>query len=366
VTPLDRLFLERANELARRGLGNTSPNPAVGAVVVLDGVVVGEGYHHRAGEPHAETHALAAAGDRARGATLYVSLEPCNHHGRTPPCAQAVAAAGVARVVVGAVDPNPKTDGGGIRFLRERGIEVDVIDDRASRAIVEPFARAILGSRPFVALKMAMSLDGYVAAEPEKQHWLTGDAARAFVRELRIAFDAIVVGAGTIRVDNPQLTVRPPHARAVPYRRVIFCENYPVERTSRVFAAAEGYDRTIVAVPAGAQERFRPLEEVANVLYVGSPDAQRLDVGQALRELSCLGISSLLCEGGPMLAGHLYNADLVDRVYLLVAPQLLRGPQAVPVLGSQELFERGLRFDGVERLDDDLLLCGTLSKCSAD
>src|SRR5689334_9163173 len=224
MEPLDELYLERAYELAERGLGNTSPNPAVGAVVVLDGRIVGEGYHHLAGSPHAEVHALQAAGELARGATLFVSLEPCNHFGRTPPCSQAVAAAGVRRVVIGTPDPNPKTDGGGIQYLRDRGIDVEIAKHERARSIIEPFARAIRSNRPYVTLKMAMSLDGYVASHPGRQEWLTGEEARHFVRDLRISHDAVAVGAGTVRIDNPQLTVRPPYHRLREYVRIVVCE----------------------------------------------------------------------------------------------------------------------------------------------
>lgn len=356
---LDRLFLERANELARRGAGNTSPNPAVGAVVVRDGRIAGEGYHHRAGEPHAEVHALDAAGASADGATLYVSLEPCNHFGRTPPCTQAVVKARIARVVIGTPDPNPKTSGGGIAYVRERGIEVEIAGDAASRAIVEPFARAIRSERPYVTLKMAMSLDGFIASTHAVQHWLTGPQAREFVRELRIAHDAVAVGAGTVRVDNPRLTVRPEHHRLLPYRRVVMCETDAVEPKSLIFSPRDGYAATIVVAPAGIRERFSALEPVAEVLYVGSPDTTELDLAQALRELRALGIASLLCEGGPTLAGRLFELGLVDRFYGLVAPQMLRSAQAVPVLTRGTLpGVRGLRFDRVERLGADLLVGG--------
>jgi diaminohydroxyphosphoribosylaminopyrimidine deaminase/5-amino-6-(5-phosphoribosylamino)uracil reductase len=359
MEPLDRLFLDRANELARRALGSTSPNPAVGAVVVASGRIAGEGYHHRAGEPHAELHALRAAGERAAGATLYVSLEPCNHFGRTPPCTHAVLEAKVERVVVGAADPNPRTAGGGIAHLRAHGVTVELVDDAESLRIIEPFARAIRSNRPFVTLKMAMSLDGFVASTRGVQQWLTGPQARELVRELRIAHDAVAVGAGTVRVDNPRLTVRPEHRRLVPYRRVVICETDAVNPASLIFSPREGYARTMVAAPAGLRERFTPLERVADVLYVGDATSAQLDIAQALVDLRSAGIASLLCEGGPTLAAQLFDLGLVDRFYGLVAPRLLRSPQALPVLTRGSLPEvRGLRFDGVERVGPDLLVTG--------
>jgi diaminohydroxyphosphoribosylaminopyrimidine deaminase/5-amino-6-(5-phosphoribosylamino)uracil reductase len=358
---LDRLYLERAYELAERATGSTSPNPAVGAVVVRDGSIVGEGYHHRAGEPHAEVHALRAAGERASGATLYVSLEPCNHHGRTPPCSHAVADAEIARVVAGIADPNLLTGGGGAQYLRDRGIAVEFADDRRAKYIIEPFARAIRLQRPYVTLKMAMSLDGYIASQPGRQEWLTGEEARAFVRELRIAHDAVAVGAGTVRVDNPQLTVRPPHRRLLPYTRVVFCETESVDPQSAVFAPQEGYARTIVLAPAGARRRFDSVTEAADVLFVGDENSTRLDVAHALRDLRARGIASVLCEGGPTFAGLLVQAGLVDRVQWLIAPRLLRSDTAVPVIAAGSLPDsRGLRLDRVETLGADIVVSGSI------
>jgi diaminohydroxyphosphoribosylaminopyrimidine deaminase/5-amino-6-(5-phosphoribosylamino)uracil reductase len=356
---LDRLYLERAYELAERGAGSTSPNPAVGAVIVRDGEIVGEGYHHRAGEPHAEVHALRMAGDRSRGATLYVSLEPCSHFGRTPPCAHAVCDAGISRVVAGASDPNPKTDGRGAQYLRDRGIEVEIAGDERARTIIEPFARAIRSNRPYVTLKMAMSIDGFIASKPGRQEWLTGEEAREYVRELRIAHDAVAVGAGTVRVDNPQLTVRPPHRRMREYVRVVMCETDTVDASSTVFVPEDGYAQTILVAPRGAREKFSNVTSVANVVLVGDDAAMQLDIAGALQALHTRGITSMLCEGGPTTAGHLLQRGLVDRLVWLVAPRLLRTAEAVPVLTAGDLAAvRGLRFDGVERLGADLLISG--------
>ena len=223
LTSLDRLYLDRAYELAARGIGSTSPNPPVGAVVVRDGKILGEGYHHVAGAPHAEANALAQAGD-ALGATLYVSLEPCNHVGRTPACAQTVVDAGIRRAVIGTFDPNPRTNRGGVARLREAGIEVEIAGDTRALQLVEPFARAVRDKRAYLTLKMAMSVDGAITSKPGVQEWITGEPERLYVRDLRIAHDAVMVGAGTVRVDDPQLTVRPPHDRLRPYVRVVVCE----------------------------------------------------------------------------------------------------------------------------------------------
>lgn len=354
---IDRLLLDRAEELAARACGNTAPNPPVGAVVASGERVLGEGYHHRAGEAHAEVHALRAAGDAAHGATLYVTLEPCNHHGRTPPCAQAVVDAGIARVVVGAMDPNPRTAGGGVAHLREAGIAVDVVDDPQALALIEPFSVAIRAERPYVALKLAASLDGYIAAQPGRQEWLTGAEARAFVRDLRIAYDAAGVGAGTVRVDDPQLTVRPAHHRLQPYRRVVFCETAPVPNERAIFAPADGYGRTVVLAPAGARAAFAPLEAAAEVVFAGAADCMELDLAAALHALRERGITSLLCEGGPTLAARLLERRLVDRLYWLTAPRLLQGRSAVPALAPvTEGALPGIDVDRVERLGGDVLV----------
>ncbi|MBV9270357.1 MAG: bifunctional diaminohydroxyphosphoribosylaminopyrimidine deaminase/5-amino-6-(5-phosphoribosylamino)uracil reductase RibD [Candidatus Eremiobacteraeota bacterium] len=364
LNPLDRLYLSRAYELARRAAGNTSPNPMVGAVVVADGEIAGEGFHHRAGEPHAEVNALEIAGERARGATMYVSLEPCNHFGRTPPCAHAVVDAGISRVIVGALDPNPKTNLGGVAHLHEHGVAVEVADDPEAQSLIEPFAAAIRSERPFVTLKMAVSLDGYVSSRSGKAQWLTGEEARAFVRELRIEHDAVMVGAGTIRVDNSQLTVRPPHRRLHDYVRVVLCETDSVDPQSAVFDAQENYEKTIVMAPAGAIERFRALEANANLRAIGPDDSKELDLTAALRELRAAGISSVLCEGGPTFAGHLLAGGFVDRVHWLIAPRFLRSDTALPALADGDLASavRGVRVDRVERLGPDTLISGTIER----
>ncbi len=361
MTPLDRLFMERAYELAARGIGNTAPNPPVGAVIVRDGRIIGEGYHHRAGLAHAEANALAHARD-ARGATAYVTLEPCNHVGRTPACSRALVAAGVTRVVIGTVDPNPKTNGAGIATLRDAGIDVDVLDDPRASALIERFAFAIAHDRPYVALKMAMSLDGRITSRPGVQEWITSEAERQYVRGLRIAYDAVMVGAGTVRVDDPQLTVRPPSHRVRPYTRVIACETDTVPETSRVFMETTDYARTIVLAPGGVRGRFMNLQNVAEVVFVGT--GERLDLAAAMRALRAHGIQSVLCEGGPTLGARLLAAGVVERVYWAIAPVLLTTPDAVAVLAGADLatLRLGLRFDGVEMVGGDVVISARVER----
>jgi diaminohydroxyphosphoribosylaminopyrimidine deaminase/5-amino-6-(5-phosphoribosylamino)uracil reductase len=359
MSPLDRLLLARAIELAQRGVGDTSPNPPVGAVVTRDGAVLGEGYHHYAGAAHAEVEALRAAGE-SRGATVYVSLEPCNHVGRTPACTQALIDAGIARVVVGARDPNPQTNGGGIERLRASGIAVDVADDVGARALVNIFAQAIRSDRPYIALKLAMSLDGCVASEAGVAQWLTSEEERAYVRELRIAHDAVMVGAGTVRVDDPQLTVRPPHARRQPYVRIVACQSDTVSSARQIFDTVQGYARAIVLAPTGARENFSDLSEVAELVFVGDRNARQLDLSAAMRALRERGIQSILCEGGPTLGARLIAAKLVDRLHWAIAPALLSNERAVPVLRGANLAaaKRELRFESSERVGDDVVITG--------
>jgi diaminohydroxyphosphoribosylaminopyrimidine deaminase/5-amino-6-(5-phosphoribosylamino)uracil reductase len=337
----------------------------VGAVVVRDGETLGEGYHHRRGEPHAEVEALRAASARGadvRGATMYVSLEPCDHAGSTGPCSQALVAAGIARVVIGTLDPNPIA-AGGVARLRAAGIALEVADDAAARALIERFAYATVAPLPFVTLKMAMSLDGAIAPRPGGTYAVSGAPARERVRDLRYEYDAVMVGAGTIRIDDAQLTVRPHRTRRKPYVRVVVCENDAVPAQSRVFAppayAPPGaYAPTIVLAPAGIRERFASLEAVADVVYVGAVDARTLDLGAALRALRERGIGAVLCEGGPTLAGRLLEARLVARVVWFIAPRFLQTPRAVPVLAGADLTRAfdGWRFDQVERVGNEMLV----------
>jgi diaminohydroxyphosphoribosylaminopyrimidine deaminase/5-amino-6-(5-phosphoribosylamino)uracil reductase len=357
LTPLDALYLQRAYELAARGAENTSPNPPVGAVVVAEGRPIGEGYHHVAGSAHAEVNALEQAGGRTRGATLYTSLEPCRHQGRTPPCTGAVAKAGIARVVVGTSDPSGR---GGASELRDRGITVTFADDAAARELIEAFAIAGARQRPYVTLKMAASRDGADARRPGVREQLTANEAQRYVRQLRIAHDAVMVGAGTVEIDDPLLTVRPAHDRLRPYVRVVVCGSRVPPARSRVFQRADGYERTIVLAPPALKDGLRELESISDVLYVGDRPTSQIDLALALKLLRKAGIDSVLCEGGPTLASSLIAAGQVDRLHWLIAPRFLSGDRAVPVLAGTDLAELQLRvrFDRVERAGEDVVLSG--------
>ena len=338
-------------------------------MIVRAGRIIGEGWHHRKGEAHAEAEALravAASGDDARGATMYVTLEPHDHESTVPPCSRAVIAAGIARVVVGAIDPNERTHGRGVARMRDAGVAVEVVDDARCGELIERFAFTIGSVLPFVTLKMAMSLDGCVA--PARMTFpVSGPEAHRYVHELRADYDAVMVGAGTVRVDDPLLTVRPHRTRRKPYARVVACETAAVPGASRVFAAPGdappgAYRRTIVLAPAGAAAAFAELRDVAETVFVGAAGDRELDLRAALVALRDLGIASVLCEGGPTLAGRLIAAGLVERVIWIVAPRFLRGPDAVPVLAGADLAAaaNGWTFDRVERLGDDIMLTARL------
>jgi diaminohydroxyphosphoribosylaminopyrimidine deaminase/5-amino-6-(5-phosphoribosylamino)uracil reductase len=319
-------FLELALELAERGRGTTRPNPVVGAVLVRDDEVVGRGWHERAGGPHAEIVALEAAGDDARGATLYTTLEPCVHHGRTPPCVDALIAAGVARVVAAAGDPNPQTNGRGFERLRAAGIEVEVAEGDAAlraRRQNEAYRTWIAKGRPFVTYKAAMTLDGRLAAAGGDARWVSGEDSRRLVHELRAASDAVAVGMGTVQADDPALTARDVDAKRQP-RRLAFGGG---------------------PLPEGSELELRsgPVEE-------------------ELAQLAHEEVQSLLLEGGPTLAGAFLRADLIDKLVLFVAPKLVGGDDAPPLFagpGVRALADAvPVTSVEVSRVGEDMLVTG--------
>jgi diaminohydroxyphosphoribosylaminopyrimidine deaminase/5-amino-6-(5-phosphoribosylamino)uracil reductase len=308
--------MQRALRLARRGWGQTAPNPMVGAVVVSGGAVAGEGYHARYGEPHAEVVALAQAGPRSRGSTVYVTLEPCAHHGRTPPCADALIAAGVARVVVATRDPNPVA-AGGIERLTAAGIAVDVgVEECAARELNAPFFHAFSSRRPWVTLKLALSLDGAIADARGRSRWITGDEARRAVHRLRAGQDAVAVGIGTALADDPSLTVRYANAPRVPPARVVFDRAARLPLDSALARTARALP-TIVVAETPDPTRAQALEDAGvTVLRVAGLE-------DALERLRDRDVRSLLVEGGARLAGALLERAMVDRLIIFQAPVVL-------------------------------------------
>lgn len=309
----DNSWMRLALRLARKAWGMTSPNPMVGAVVVRRGRLVGQGWHHRAGTPHAEVHALNAAGAKARGATLYVTLEPCCTHGRTPPCTDAILAAGVARVVVGCLDPNPKHSGHGLEILAHAGIETLCgVQEAACRDLNEAFFTWITSGRPFVQLKLGMTLDGRIATAGGESKWITGPAARREVQRLRRWADAIMVGAETVRRDDPELTVREPASWWRQPRRLVW-----TRRPERL-----GRDLKLFADPAHAPQFAHP--------------ASAAEWRRFLQTLGREQVTALLLEGGGELAASALRAGVVDRVTLFVAPKILGGRGSRPAVGGPD------------------------------
>ncbi|WP_062537734.1 bifunctional diaminohydroxyphosphoribosylaminopyrimidine deaminase/5-amino-6-(5-phosphoribosylamino)uracil reductase RibD [Mizugakiibacter sediminis] len=331
--------MARALRLAARGLFTTQPNPRVGCVLAHGERVVGEGWHARAGEPHAEVHALRQAGADARGATAYVSLEPCAHHGRTPPCADALVAAGVARVVVAAEDPNPRVDGRGLEKLRAAGIAVECgLMREAARELNCGFFSRLERGRPWLRLKLAMSLDGRTALADGASKWITGEAARADVQRWRARSSALLTGSGTVLADDPRLTVRLPEgAGCVPPLRVV------LDRTLRTPASAHVLDADAPTLLLHAPDAARPAHVAAVECAAVATRDGRLDLEAALRLLAAREVNELQVEAGPTLAGALFAAGLVDELLLYVAPVLL-GDAARPLLALPPLAEMARRW----------------------
>lgn len=336
MTPADdERFMRRALALAERARGLTSPNPLVGAVVVRDGEVVGEGFHEAAGRPHAEIVALEVAGERARGATLYVTLEPCVHHGRTPPCLPRVLSSGVARVVVAAADPNPLVGGRGIEGLRGAGVAVTVgvLADEAARQN-RAFFTAMREGRPLVTLKAAATLDGRIADVEGESRWITGAAARREAHRLRSEHDAVLVGVGTVLRDDPALTVRldRPWPRE-PYR-VVLDTLARTPPSARLITAATAARAMIAVGPDAPPERVRALEAAgATVLRVpGRRD--RVDPAAVLAALHAREVRAVLVEGGGEVHAAFLDLGLVDRVAIFLAPRLLGGRAAPGIVGG--------------------------------
>ena len=317
---LDAQWMARALANARNGWGQTAPNPMVGAVVVSGDELIADGWHARYGEAHAEVMALDAAGHRARGATLYVTLEPCTHRGKTPPCVPTIIDAGIARVVVATRDANPLA-GGGAEKLRAAGIEVDVgLDEEAARELNAPFFHSFASDRPWVVLKLAMSSDGAVADPTGKRRWITNEASRREVHRMRANADAVAVGLGTVTADDPDLTVRDAPAPRRQPTRVVFDSRLRTPPNARVVRTAREVPTVVVARQADAMRRAEL--EASGVKVVMADGLET-----ALDRLGEMGVRSILLEGGPTLAGAFLTHGLVDRLAIFTAPVVL-GPGA--------------------------------------
>lgn len=367
ILQTDHTHLARAIQLAERGRGRTSPNPVVGAVVVRDGRVLGEGWHDRLGGPHAERAALAACGAAdTRGATMYISLEPCCHEGRTPPCTDAILAAGIGRVVIGADDPTDKASGRGPGILRDEGVEVAVADgELATRArlINQPFRKHARTGRPWVLLKSAMSLDGKVATRTGDSKWISGEQSRLLGHHWRAQSDAVAVGLGTALADDPSLTARYEGVERQP-RRVVFDSEGRLPLSSELVRTCRTVPLAVVVSRAAPRLATESLEAAGADVIVATGSNEPARVKSALEQLGASGVTSILLEGGPRLAGAFLDAGELDEMRLFVAPLIVgSGNARDPLEGAgAEQIAGAMRALSLEctRVDEDVLLIARL------
>lgn len=355
--------MREALRIARNAEGRTSPNPLVGAVIVKDGKIIAEGWHRQAGTPHAEIHALNMAGELAKGATLYVTLEPCSHFGRTPPCAQAVVDAGISRVVAAMKDPNPKVAGRGFEILRSAGIEVEVgLLEAEARKLNEVFIKWVTRKLPFVTMKFACSLDGKIATVSGESQWITCAESRRFTHHLRDINDAILVGVGTVLADNPSLTTRLVEGKNP--IRVIVDSTARTPLDSKVVTDKSA--RTFIATTSKAPSDKISALKACGVEIIKAGDGERVDLQLLMQELARREITSVLVEGGGTIHFAMLNAGLVDKVLAFIAPKIIGGANsmtAVEGAGFAKLSDAVTLKDlTLEQLGDDILLSGYVTE----
>jgi diaminohydroxyphosphoribosylaminopyrimidine deaminase / 5-amino-6-(5-phosphoribosylamino)uracil reductase len=368
ATERDARHLFRAVELASEARGRTSPNPLVGAVVVKENRVIGEGFHAAAGLPHAERAALAACDEDPRGATLYLSLEPCCHHGRTPPCTDAIVEARIARVVVASDDPTEKASGRGLGILRDEGIEVEVAAGapaHAARLLNQPFRKHARSGRPLVTFKSAMTLDGRVATTTGDSQWISTDESRARVHRWRAEADAVAVGIGTVLADDPRLTARVEAVARQP-RRVVFDSYARLPLESQLVRSAREVPVIVICSRAASRTATDALQAAGVDVIVAAGENEAARVRSGLVELGARGVQSLLLEGGPHLAGAFFDAGEVDEVRLFVAPIVAGGRSARAAVEGQGIEQIGSARRALalttERITDDVLISARLSE----
>lgn len=364
----DRYYMRAALRLAGKGGGLTSPNPMVGSVVVRDGMIVGTGYHEYVGGPHAEVNALRAAGDSAAGATLYVTLEPCNHFGRTPPCTQAILAARIARVVIGMADPNAHVKGGGADYLRTEGVAVETgVLEHECRLINQSFIKHVMTGIPHVTLKAAMTLDGRIATRKGDSKWISNDLSRRFVHSLRCRLDGILVGIGTALADDPLLTARVgKRTKCRQPTRIVLDSGLRIPVESRLVQTARDYPLIIGCSQQASAERAEALEQKgAKVLRLPCENG-RIDLQALLVELGKLPLISVLVEGGSRVLGEFLERDLADDCYFFYAPKILADPEGLPSFSgkARENMARAFKvYDlKVRRFGEDVMFSGRFRK----
>jgi len=364
-------FMKQALDLAARGMGHTSPNPMVGAVVVRGGKIVGRGYHHAAGEPHAEVNAIDDAGALAENATIYVTLEPCNHFGRTPPCTQKILEAGIKTVIVAMEDPNPEVRGGGMKYLQENGVKVvGGVCEAEARQLNEVFITYVNTQKPFVIVKCAATLDGQIATRTGDSKWVTGESARMHVHDVRHAVDAIMVGIGTVKQDDPSLTTRLEDRRGRDPKRIILDTRLSISPDARLFHQSSDAATIIVTgdIPeeAGYKKRLAAVEKTGASVVPVPLKNKEIDLAALMVKLGGMGITSLLIEGGAQVIASSFAAGIVDKAMFFYAPKLLGGSDGVPICSGKGA---GLMKDCImlqdvrmERFGEDFLIEGYIKK----
>ncbi len=362
----DHDYMHLAISLARKAKGFTSPNPCVGAVVVKDQAIVGKGYHHAAGLPHAEVEAINDAGKRAFGATIYVTLEPCNHFGKTPPCTHKIINAGIKKVVIGCKDPNPFVSGGGIAYLEKNGINVQsgILEDEA-KILIEDFIWYIQNDKhPFVILKCASTLDGQIATSIGDSKWITNEKSRSYAHKIRHEVDAILIGSGTLHADNPSLTARLDNSKTKDPIRVILDTHLTIKEDAKVITQHSNAKTIIATGSNSSKEKKAVLENLGVEILEVSIQNQRLDLNELMIKLGQLKIMSLLVEGGGILAGSILKQGLVNKVLYFMAPKFLGGDDGVPVFKGRgpEHIKDAFELNNVylKQFDEDILIQGYL------
>jgi diaminohydroxyphosphoribosylaminopyrimidine deaminase/5-amino-6-(5-phosphoribosylamino)uracil reductase len=363
LNDVDCKFMREALQQARKGLGRTSPNPAVGAVIVRDAEIIARGYHHKAGLPHAEVEALRKIDGKAQRATLYVTLEPCNHFGKTPPCTEAILKSGIKRVVVGMKDPNPGVSGGGCEFLRKNRLEVITgVMESECRRLNEGYLKFVAHKRPFVLVKSALTIDGWTATSTGDSKWITNERSRQFVHRLRNQVDALMVGVGTVLRDDPSLTTRLRQGQGKDPLRIIADTHLRIPMNAKVLNHSSNA-QTLLAVGNHLSPEDLKRYEKKGVSVLACPlRGEKIDLGALMDILGHRSVMTLLVEGGASIIGSLFRAKLIDKVFIFTAPKLLGGDDGVPWASGQG--ERriddclNLRNVEVRRIGEDILTVG--------
>ncbi|MFC1901750.1 bifunctional diaminohydroxyphosphoribosylaminopyrimidine deaminase/5-amino-6-(5-phosphoribosylamino)uracil reductase RibD [Chloroflexota bacterium] len=351
-------YMKQALQLARRGLGKTSPNPMVGAVIVKDKQIIGKGYHHRYGGKHAEINAMENAGEGVRGATLYITLEPCSYHGKTPPCVEAIIKNGIGRVIIGVLDPNPRVSGQSVEILKRQGIETQVgVLEEECRTLNEAHFKYMTTGVPLVTVKFAQTLDGRIATSTGDSRWISSPASRRLAHKLRALNDAVMVGIGTVLSDNPELTVRLVRGRNP--ARIVLDSKLRIPPEARILANQETAP-TIIAATSGADaERLSALQRMGiEVLVTGKDEPGAVDLEQLLKMLGQRGISSVLVEGGAQTITSLLRLKLADRLVVFIAPKVMgKGIEVVGELNISDVSKAlKLSFTKTYRMGEDIVV----------